>query len=515
MNNNSYEEFPNQTTVYCARCRLKPAIYSCSKCEPYVNFCIQCDNYVHSMNSKKNHKRNVLQSGETSTNANTNTFKTQNRESFGNDNNLDQGSKYDPYEPKFTDTVKSQIPNTLNVSKYLTKEREKDKHMYLNTSTNISSTVNLNPNMTSTFDRPNLGSPYRSGSPKSPYRTLDNNNDQNYRRTLANNFTTVDLLNNTNSNSNNEPIRGTQSKDYINEIKNLYEKEKNDLLYRNSTLQSSLDHTKHSLNERINALEFQLEESKKKNSLNSQLMEDEFNLQMKRVVNEKDLEIKNLIYKVEDIERSNTDLMSKLNESLKNNADLKSYYKNMINDLEYEYKIKDKEYIDLKQSFENKMNFYTSNFEEEKLKLIRNYEDNFEHMTRSHKESKDKLNSIIYQREEDLKNIMDKHRDEDIRYQAEINELRKEIKFRINESENLRQKHKSAINEIEILQRTIDKGKKEKNDILKEVKMLENANRKKKDENKELKENAEKLSGIVYGKFKNKSSSKNLLKKSP
>ena len=136
-------------------------------------------------------------------------------------------------------------------------------------------------------------------------------------------------------------------------------------------------------------------------------------------------------------------------------------------------------------------------------------------MTRSHKESKDKLNSIIYQREEDLKNIMDKHRDEDIRYQAEINELRKEIKFRINESENLRQKHKSAINEIEILQRTIDKGKKEKNDILKEVKMLENANRKKKDENKELKENAEKLSGIVYGKFKNKSSSKNLLKKSP
>ena len=199
MNNNSYEEFPNQTTVYCARCRLKPAIYSCSKCEPYVNFCIQCDNYVHSMNSKKNHKRNVLQSGETSTNANTNTFKTQNRESFGNDNNLEQGSKYDPYEPKFTDTIKSQIPNSLNVSKYLTKEREKEKQVYLNTSTNLSSTANLNPNKSSTFDRPNLGSPYRSGSPKSPYRTLDNNNDNNYRRTLANNFTTVDLLNNTNS----------------------------------------------------------------------------------------------------------------------------------------------------------------------------------------------------------------------------------------------------------------------------------------------------------------------------
>ena len=67
----------------------------------------------------------------------------------------------------------------------------------------------------------------------------------------------------------------------------------------------------------------------------------------------------------------------------------------------------------------------------EKSKLIRNYEDNFDKMSRAHKESKDKLNSIIYQREVDLKNIMDKNRDEEIKSQAIVNDLRKEVNFTV------------------------------------------------------------------------------------
>ena len=473
----------NVNQIACARCRLKPAVYSCTKCEPYVNFCIQCDNYVHSMNSKKNHKRNVIQPDGS----------VQNNQS-GKDNDSSDGAK-------LSDTA----------SKYLSKHDQGQKSsQYLNSSQN--------------YERPNIGSPYRTGSPRSrsprsrsPYRTLEEN-DQQYRRNVSN--YPAENLKNQNSQLNeslnqrykinsNDTLISSYSKDYINEIKNLYEKEKQDLLYRNSTLQSNLDFTKATLSDKISSLEFKLDETTKKNSLNTQIMEDEFNLQMKRLMNEKEMEIKNHLYTIEDLEKLNKELNFKLNESLKNNSDLKNYYKNMISDLEYEYKVKDKEYLDLKSSFENKMNFYTTNFEEEKSKLIRNYEDNFDKMSRAHKESKDKLNSIIYQREVDLKNIMDKNRDEEIKSQAIVNDLRKEVNFRKNESDSVRGKNQQHINEIEILQRSIERGKKETHDVVKEVKMLEADNRKKTDEVAELKIMVEKLSGIVYGKLKNKPDSAN------
>ena len=42
---------------YCVRCRTRPGVYSCSKCDANNNFCDQCDYYIHSMSSKKNHQR--------------------------------------------------------------------------------------------------------------------------------------------------------------------------------------------------------------------------------------------------------------------------------------------------------------------------------------------------------------------------------------------------------------------------------------------------------------------------
>ena len=486
---NNYEDYQRAQPLYCARCRLKPAIYSCTRCEPYVNFCIQCDTYVHSMSSKKNHIRNVI--GDIKSTINNEILKEQEYKNG--------------YDQKLNESVNNQY--TLNLSKYLTR---KDNKSQRNNSTNLSlnhlSKEREKLNNLS-FERPKLST--------SPYRTIEeprktfNNTNENFERT--NNLNNEDLNRGYNSTSN---LLGTNSKDYLNEIKNLYDREKRDLLFRNSSLQSNLDFTKSTLNDKIKTLEFELDETTKRNTLNCQIMEDEFNLQLKLALKEKDLEIKSYILKLEDVERSNKELIEKLNESLKENSDVKNYYKNILSNMEYEYKEKNKEYLELKVSFEEKLNFYTRNFEEEKLKLIRNYEDNYDEMVRAHKESKEKLNSIIYQRELDLKNLMEKNRDEEIKYQANLNDLRKDIKFRINENESLRIKTSQLQNEIEILQRVIDQGKKEANKTLKEIKLLETENRMKNQENKELKLSTEKLSGIVYGKFNNSnrnnaSSSKN------
>jgi len=495
---NENEDYQRAQPLYCARCRLKPAIYSCTRCEPYVNFCMQCDTYVHSMSSKKNHIRNVI--GDIKSIISNETLKEQEYKNG--------------YDQKLNESINNQY--TLNISKYLT---SKDNKSQRNNSTNLSlnhvSKEREKLNNLS-FERPKLCTSPRPKLSTSPYRTMEeprkifNNTNENFERT--NNLNNEDLNRGYNSTSN---LIGTNSKDYLNEIKNLYDREKRDLLFRNSSLQSNLDFTKSTLNDKIKTLEFKLDETTKKNTLNCHMMEDEFNLQLKLALKEKDLEIKSNILKLEDVERSNKELIEKLNESLRENSDVKNYYKNIISDMEYEYKRKDKEYLELKVSFEDKMNLYSGNFEEEKLKLIRYYEDNYDEMVRAHKESKDKLNSIIYQKELDLRNIMEKNNDEEIKYQANLNDLRKDIKFRINENESLRIKTSQLQNEIEILQRVIDKGKKEAYETLKEIKLLETENRRKNQENKVLKLSEEKLSGIVYGKFNNSkrnnaSSSKNL-----
>lgn len=41
---------------YCVRCRVRPGIFNCADCGE-LNFCDQCEFYVHSINSKKCHRR--------------------------------------------------------------------------------------------------------------------------------------------------------------------------------------------------------------------------------------------------------------------------------------------------------------------------------------------------------------------------------------------------------------------------------------------------------------------------
>jgi hypothetical protein len=44
----------------CLRCKNKEAVFNCLSCDSFKFLCTQCDNYVHSLPSKKNHRRNAI-----------------------------------------------------------------------------------------------------------------------------------------------------------------------------------------------------------------------------------------------------------------------------------------------------------------------------------------------------------------------------------------------------------------------------------------------------------------------
>ena len=67
-NNESYQQ-ENMTTIsnrlrsleqVCERCAIKEAEVHCPSCQPLKNFCNSCDINVHTLVTKKSHKRDIL-----------------------------------------------------------------------------------------------------------------------------------------------------------------------------------------------------------------------------------------------------------------------------------------------------------------------------------------------------------------------------------------------------------------------------------------------------------------------
>lgn len=44
----------------CLRCKNKEPSFACMLCDKFKFLCSQCDCYVHSLPSKKNHKRTAI-----------------------------------------------------------------------------------------------------------------------------------------------------------------------------------------------------------------------------------------------------------------------------------------------------------------------------------------------------------------------------------------------------------------------------------------------------------------------
>ena len=108
---------------YCVRCRSRPGVFSCSICDG-LNFCDQCDYYVHSVNSKKTHKRTHIsmlpdkyEAKEVISHSGQNFFqKSHNKESFEVNNKslvLNNTNSFNPDQNVASHSRMSTMPTTL------------------------------------------------------------------------------------------------------------------------------------------------------------------------------------------------------------------------------------------------------------------------------------------------------------------------------------------------------------------------------------------------------------------
>ena len=128
---------------------------------------------------------------------------------------------------------------------------------------------------------------------------------------------------------------------------------------------------------KIANLQNQVDEMNSKYSSTSKFIEDDFNYKLEKTIKEKDDEIHRLVLKVNDIVELNEKQNLKIEENLRIIQDLRQNYNDKFNEMNTNYSKKDLESIEIKNYYENKLETLTKNYEDEKSRIINNYEENF------------------------------------------------------------------------------------------------------------------------------------------
>ena len=253
----------------------------------------------------------------------------------------------------------------------------------------------------------------------------------------------------TNNNTNKETSPITNN--YLEQIKGIYEQDKQMILDENISLQQMINSNQNLYKHKINNLQNKLNELKVKNDNNLRLMKDNHNMDLKQLITEKDFEINYLINNNKELEKINNELKTQLNENMGQYTKNQSNYNDILTTLESTLNKLQKENIDIKEYYENKINYLIDNFNMEKKKLINSYELNIEQLNNDYNISKDKYITYLGKRDND------KLEKENEQLKSKIEELNIEI-------DNLNKRIKELLIQIEKLNEEIEylkyKGKK-------------------------------------------------------
>ena len=242
----------------CNRCRLKYSLIECDNCKE--TFCTECDSYIHSIISKKDHIRKMIYSEPTH----------------------DTISKLNSnYEPK-------QQQNNYEFSQY--------------------STYNTNRKIN------NIDFSYKN-TLNDEFTNDENAQRKNYRTTF-NSFRDIndDFDNFNEVKNNNTKYNKNMSGYYINEIKNVYSIEKNELILKINELSKELVDTKTNLGEHIDFLNNQIIdiEKKHKEEISELILKYSEDFKINEI--QKDTRIKELESQLNYEKEKNENLKQKLNE---------------------------------------------------------------------------------------------------------------------------------------------------------------------------------------------------------
>lgn len=217
------------------------------------------------------------------------------------------------------------------------------------------------------------------------------------------------------------------SKDYLKEIQSIFQKEKSELEYKNSTLQTNLDRLKLSFADQMNSLTSQLEDIQNKHITTIKAIQTNSNLHVTEVLNQKKGEIEVLNRRLNEALQIN----EILTEQRKEDNDIANKKLMEINDkvahLEVLLGKKDDELLKLKCSFDTMMTQNENLIQEQRGSIVKEYENKINDVLNAFEATKENLTKMIEEREVDIKSIIEANRNEGNDYNLVISKLQKEV----------------------------------------------------------------------------------------
>ena len=251
------------------------------------------------------------------------------------------------------------------------------------------------------------------------------------------------------------------TENYLNEIKAIHDKEKDDLINQIIYYQQEIEEIKSFYTEKVANYENEIRALKSNHSLECEALSSQYEIQFKKRLAEKDQYIQGLLNEINGLNQTNDDLLKKLNAVTSSVNDYKLNYTNSISCLESENEKLQNDLDNIKKFYENKLAFMEKNFNDEKNQLIYSYDSTIQELKDNYNKSKTALQKIIEQREMDVKeslfsnkNDLDKANDINKEYKDKICKLNEE-NIRLNkEADGLKY-------QISQLEEDLKKSKKE------------------------------------------------------
>jgi type III secretory pathway component EscV len=129
---------------------------------------------------------------------------------------------------------------------------------------------------------------------------------------------------------------------------------------------------------KIANLQNQVDQMTTKYSSTTKFIEDDYKYKYEKLVKEKDEEVKKLMSKINDLLEYNDNLNIKVDENLTIIEELRKNYSDKIHELHVSINNKDLEMSEMKNFYESKINSLIKSNEEEKSRIVSNYEQNFD-----------------------------------------------------------------------------------------------------------------------------------------
>ena len=345
------------------------------------------------------------------------------------------------------------------------------------------------------------------------FSSTEENNNNNFNLKNLNNreFQLSDNLiknidknsrNNINEIYDNSDSIGNPTENYINYLKAKFEIQKQILMDEFNEYKRQNENEKNKMNVKLKYLENRIKEIQDKNNLDNQIIIGQYNDNVQKLTEDKDEKIKMLTNKNNELNQMNNQLLIQLNSNLDllNNANINLGIK--VKNLEYENNRLKKEKANLKGYYSQKLENHKKNLEDDKNKLINDYENQLKSINDNYENSKQSLNKLIDERNNDIKRLTDNSKS-DIERLSNLNSNYKNEIDKLNEEKiNLLKQNEEFKITIEHLNNDLNKKTNESNLLLREKTITDEKVNKLQRQNTNLIDNNEKLNRMSYGRFK-------------